>query len=84
MVAMVLGKLKIICLLLGLIAGGLIGFVTKPPTAQVTIPGINLQIKTEAPQGELTNRQTQHIAIWALIGAIVGLGVGFVADRKRG
>jgi hypothetical protein len=79
---MTLSKLKIICLLLGIVAGGLVGFVTKPPVAQVTIPGINLQIKTEAPQGELTNRQFNHIALCALIGAIVGLGVGFVADRR--
>jgi hypothetical protein len=79
---MTLSKLKIICLLLGIVAGRLVGFVTKPPTAQVTIPGINLQIKTEAPQGELTNRQFNHIALCALIGAIVGLGVGFVADRR--
>lgn len=79
---MTLSKLKIICLLLGIVAGGLVGFVTKPPTAQVTIPGINLQIKTEAPQGELTNRQFNHIALCAVIGAIVGLGIGFVADRR--
>jgi hypothetical protein len=79
---MTLSKLKVICLLLGIVAGGLVGFVTKPPTAQVTIPGINLQIKTEAPQGELTSRQFNHIALCALIGAIVGLGVGFVADRR--
>lgn len=79
---MILSKLKIMCLLLGIVAGGLVGFVTKPPTAQVTIPGINLQIKTEAPQGELTNRQFNHIALCALIGAIVGLGIGFVADRR--
>ncbi|HRF08978.1 MAG TPA: hypothetical protein PL193_10090 [Xanthobacteraceae bacterium] len=79
---MILSKLKIICLLLGIVAGGLVGFVTKPPTAQVTIPGINLEIKTEAPQGELTNRQFNHIALCAMIGAIVGLGIGFVADRR--
>ncbi len=79
---MTLSKLKVICLLLGIVAGGLIGFMTKPPTAQVTIPGINLEIKTEAPQGELTNRQFNHIALCALVGAIVGLGVGFVADRR--
>jgi len=79
---MTMSKLKIICLLLGLVAGGLLGFVTKPPAAQVTIPVINLQVKTEAPQGELTNRQVNHIALCALIGAIVGFGVGFVADRR--
>lgn len=78
-----MNNLKIICLLLGLIAGGLIGFVTKPPVAQVTIPIINLQVKTEAPQGEFTRAQQQHIAIWAIIGAVIGFGAGFIAERRR-
>lgn len=80
---MLSNNLKVICLLLGIIAGGLVGFVTKPPAAQVTIPVINLQVKTEAPQGELTNRQFNHVALCALIGGILGLGLGFVADRRR-
>lgn len=80
---MPLSNLKVICLILGIVAGGLVGFVTKPPVAQVTIPGINLQVKTEGPQGELTNRQFNHVALCALIGGIVGLGIGFVGDRRR-
>jgi len=78
-------NLKVICLLLGIIAGGLIGFVTKPPVAGVTIPVINVPVQTEPKEkGDLTNRQFNHVALWALIGGIVGLGFGFVADRRRG
>jgi hypothetical protein len=34
-------------------------------------------------KGDLTNRQFNHVALCALIGGIVGLGFGFVADRRR-
>jgi hypothetical protein len=78
-------NLKIILLVLGLLAGSLIGYVTRPATAAISIPGINVQIKTDGPPqgGSLTRAQTQHIAIWAVIGAIVGFGAGFIAERRR-
>lgn len=82
---MPLNNLKVVCLLLGIIAGGLVGFVTKPPQGQTTIPIINVPVQTEPKEkGDLTNRQFNHVALWALIGGIVGLGVGFVGDRRRG
>ena len=76
-------NIKIVLLALGLVAGSLIGYVTRPATAEIRIPGINLEIKTEGSPGELTSRQTQHIAIWAVIGAIVGFGAGYIAERRR-
>lgn len=79
-------NIKFVLLVLGLVAGLLIGYVTRPAaTAEIRIPGINLEIKTEGPAkgGELTREQTQHIAIWALIGAIVGFGAGYVVERRR-
>lgn len=36
-----------------------------------------------AEGGKLTTGQTQHVAIFAAIGALVGFGIGFVADRRR-
>lgn len=78
-------NIKIICLVLGLVAGSLIGYVTRPATAEIRIPGINLEIKTDGPArgGELTTSQTQHIALWAVIGAVIGFGAGFIAERRR-
>lgn len=77
-------NLKIILLVLGLVAGSLIGYVTRPATAAIRVPGINLEIKTEGPpEGSLTRQQTQHILIWTVIGAVVGFGAGFVAERRR-
>ncbi len=81
---MPLNSMKVILLVLGIIAGGLVGFVTKPPQAATTIPIINVPVQVEPKEkGDLTNRQFNHVALYALIGGIVGLGFGFVADRRR-
>jgi len=81
---MPLNNLKVICLLLGIVAGGLVGFVTKPPQWASVIPIINVPVQVEPKEkGELTNRQFNHVALCALIGGIVGLGFGFVAGRRR-
>ncbi len=81
---MPLNNLKVICLLLGIVAGGLVGFVTKPPQWASVIPIINVPVQVEPKEkGELTNHQFNHVALCALIGGIVGLGFGFVAGRRR-
>lgn len=81
---MPLNNLKVIFLVLGIIAGGLVGFVTKPPQAASIIPIINVPVQVEPKEkGDLTNRQFNHVALCALIGGIVGLGIGFVGDRRR-
>jgi hypothetical protein len=36
-----------------------------------------------APGDAVTSSQWQHIGIFAGIGALVGLGLGFAADRRR-
>jgi hypothetical protein len=78
-------NIKIICLVLGLVAGGLVGWATRPDTAEIKLPGVNIEVTgTGAASGtELTDGQMQHIGIFALVGAIIGLGVGFVAGRGR-
>ncbi|HMN52493.1 MAG: hypothetical protein KF794_14015 [Xanthobacteraceae bacterium] len=79
-------NIKVIGLVLGIVAGLLIGYVTRPvTTAAIRVPGINLEIKTDAPanSGGLNQEQTQHLVIWAIIGAIVGFGGGYIAERRR-
>ena len=31
----------------------------------------------------MTTGQTQHVAIFAAVGALLGFGIGFIADRRR-
>jgi hypothetical protein len=72
-------------LVVGLIAGALVGYVTRPQSAQITLPGLNIQITGEgtAQGGEITSDQWQHIGIFSAIGGLIGLGAGFVVGRRR-
>ncbi|MGQ4273707.1 hypothetical protein [Terrihabitans sp. B22-R8] len=77
---------KVILLIIGLVAGGLIGYVTRPQSAEISLPGVNIQITGDEPArggGDITSDQWQHIGLFAVIGGIIGLGLGFVADRRR-
>lgn len=75
---------KAALLVLGILAGALVGYVTRPQSAEINLPGLNIQITGDGPAeaGELTPDQWQHIGIFAAIGAIIGLGAGVVAGRR--
>ena len=76
-------NVKILCLVLGLLAGGIVGWLTRPQVAEIRLPGIDVKVQGEGPRGGLTSEQSRHIGLAAVVGAIIGLGVGFVADRRR-
>lgn len=75
---------KALLLVLGVVAGALVGYVTRPQSAEINLPGLNIQITGEgtAQGGEITPDQWQHIGIFAAIGAILGLGAGVVVGRR--
>ncbi|WP_238283004.1 hypothetical protein, partial [Methylobacterium goesingense] len=54
---------------------------------EIKIGSFSLEVQGDSPagtrSGSLTTGQTQHIGIFAVIGAVLGLGIGFVADRRR-
>jgi hypothetical protein len=78
---------KIILLVVGVLAGGLIGWLTRPQAAEINILGMQIEVqgdKAASPRDQtMTSGQTQHVAIFAAIGALIGFGLGFVADRRR-
>lgn len=78
---------KIVLLIVGLVVGGLAGYLTRPEAAEIKIGSFSLEVHGDAPAGtrggSLTSGQMQHIGIFAVIGAVLGLGAGFVADRRR-
>ncbi|MEP9354137.1 hypothetical protein ABLE93_11135 [Xanthobacter sp. KR7-65] len=76
-------NVKILCLVLGLVAGAAVGWLTRPQVAEIRLPGIDIKVQGEGPRGGLTSEQGRHIGLAAVVGAIIGLGIGFVADRRR-
>jgi hypothetical protein len=78
---------KIVLLVVGLLAGGLVGYVTRPEAAEIKIGPLSVEVQGDRPAGtrggELTSGQTQHIALFAGIGALIGFGLGFATDRRR-
>ncbi len=78
---------KTVLLVIGLIAGLLIGYVTRPESAEIRIGPFSIEVTgknvARHSDGELTNSQVQHIALFTIIGGLIGLGLGFVADGRR-
>jgi hypothetical protein len=74
---------KITLLLVGLVVGGLIGYLTRPESAEIRIGPMSVQITGPGPaqSGPLTSDQMQHITLIAVLGALVGFGLGIVAER---
>ena len=74
-------------LLVGLVVGGLVGYLTRPQAAEIRIGDFSLEVQGDKPAGTsggaLTTGQMQHIGIFAVIGAALGLGIGFVAGRGQ-
>ncbi len=74
---------KVTLLLLGLVVGGIIGYLTRPESSEIRIGPMNIQITGPGPAqgGPLTSDQMQHVVLIAVLGAIVGFGLGIVAER---
>lgn len=74
-------------LLVGLVVGGLAGFLTRPQAAEIKLGPLSLEVQDRSSAGisggDLTSGQTRHIGLFAVIGAVLGLGIGFAADRRR-
>ena len=77
---------KAVLLVIGLIAGLLIGYVTRPELAEIRIGPFSVEVTgknvARHSDGELTNSQVQHIALFTIIGGLIGLGLGFVGGRR--
>lgn len=72
---------KIVLLLVGLLVGGIAGWLTRPNAAEIQLGPVSVEVKDEG--GSLTGAQAQHVALFALLGAVAGFGIGFVFDRRR-
>jgi hypothetical protein len=77
-------NLKIVLLLAGLVIGALLGYLTRPESAEIRLGPVSIQVTGPGPArgGPLTSDQVQYIVLFALAGAIVGFGVGYLAESR--
>jgi hypothetical protein len=74
-------------LLVGLVVGGLAGYLTRPESAEIKLGPLSIEVRSNEVAhggGPLTSSQVQHIAILTAIGGVIGLGVGFAAGKRKG
>ena len=74
-------------LLVGLVIGGLAGYLTRPESTEVKLGPLSFEVRSDEVArggGPLTSSQVQHIAIMMAIGGVIGLGVGFAAGKRKG
>ncbi len=71
----------------GLLIGGLAGYMTRPESAEIKFGPLSIEVKgnqVARDSGPLTSSQVQHIAIIAAIGGVIGLVLGFATGRGKG
>jgi hypothetical protein len=76
----------VVFLLIGLAIGALVGYVTRPETAEIKFGPISVEVqgnRVARDGGPMTSSQVQHVAIIALIGGLIGLGLGFAVKSGR-
>jgi hypothetical protein len=69
----------------GLLIGALAGYLTRPESAELQIGPVKIEMsgnKVAHGSGPLTSSQVQHVAIIALIGGAIGLGLAFAMGRR--
>ncbi len=81
-------NLKVICLVLGIVVGAIVGYFTRPEAAELKLGPLQVEVqsnRTASPRdrGEMTSSQWQHVGAFTVGGAVLGLLAGFVVDRRR-
>jgi hypothetical protein len=78
---------KVALLLLGLLVGGVAGYLTRPEAAEIRIGGTAIEFSSNQVSsgsgGDLTGGQMRHVVLFTFAGGIAGLLIGFALERWR-
>ena len=80
-------NLKVTLLVVGLLVGAIAGYFTRPDSAELRVGPVAIEVQSDRPAparggGPITTGQWQHIGIFAIGGAVLGLLGGLVAGRR--
>jgi hypothetical protein len=71
----------------GLVVGAVAGYLTRPMSAEIRVGPVHIEVTGRGvaqPGDALTSGQTQHIALIMLIGGVIGAGLGYMTERRKG
>ncbi len=78
---------RLALLLLGLLVGGALGYVTRPAATEIRLGGASIELQDSgvaaAPSSGVTTGQGRRIMLFTVAGGIIGLLAGLAADRRR-
>ena len=78
---------RVLLLIIGLVVGALVGYLTRPESAEIKFGSIHIEVQGDHAagmhdEGGLTNGQIQHIAIYTVAGGVLGALAGLLATRR--
>lgn len=78
---------RVLFLIVGLVLGAVVGYLTRPEEAQVNLGPLHVQVQGDRAagaqdEGPLTNGQITHIAIYTLAGGVLGALAGLLVTRR--
>jgi hypothetical protein len=78
---------RVLFLLVGLVVGAIVGYLTRPESAEVRFGPVHIEVQGDhaagaQDDGGLTNGQIQHIAIYTIAGGVLGALAGLLVARR--
>lgn len=77
---------KVALLLLGLLIGSVVGYLTRPDTAEIKIGGTSIEFSNNqvstGSSASLASGRSRHMFLYAAAGGVIGLLVGFAGDGR--
>jgi hypothetical protein len=78
---------RVLFLLIGLVLGAVVGYLTRPEEAEVSLGPLHIQVQGDhaagaRDEGGLTNGQITHIAIYTVAGGVLGALAGLLVTRR--
>ncbi|MGB2730694.1 MAG: hypothetical protein WBC24_08050 [Methylovirgula sp.] len=79
---------RVLFLVIGLVLGAIVGYVTRPEAAELKIGPFSVEVQGNHPAsssdtGSLTTGQLQHIGVYTVAGGALGALAGFLAGGRR-
>ncbi len=78
---------RVLLLVVGLLLGGLVGYLTRPAATEVNLGPLHAEVQSDHAAGAhdtgpLTNGQIEHIAIYTVLGGVIGALAGMLVIQR--